>query len=109
MNSLTPPLLVNEPVLAEAMFLLRRYREAADALMDLTERGVLQVAFHLDDHIAEVRSLLQEYADLPASLADASIVRMSELNERHRVLTLDSDFAIYRRFGREPLPLLMPN
>ena len=30
------------------------------------------------------------------SLADACIVRMTEISARHAVLTLDSDFTIYR-------------
>ncbi len=32
---LEPPLLVNEPVLAETMYLLRRHQAAVDALFDL--------------------------------------------------------------------------
>jgi hypothetical protein len=42
------------------------------------------------------------------SLADACIVRMSELHERHAVLTLDSDFLIYRKHGRTSLTLISP-
>jgi hypothetical protein len=36
------------------------------------------------------------------SLADARIVRMAEIYERHAVLTLDSDFSVYRKHGRIP-------
>jgi uncharacterized protein len=42
------------------------------------------------------------------SLADATLVRLSELYENCQVLTLDSDFTIYRRFERRPIPVLMP-
>jgi predicted nucleic acid-binding protein len=42
------------------------------------------------------------------SLADACIVRMSEIHERHAVLTLDSDFTMYRKHGRVPLTLIYP-
>ena len=34
--------------------------------------------------------------------------RMAEIHERHAVLTLDSDFLIYRRHGRVPLSLIHP-
>lgn len=108
MDTLEPPLLLSEPVLTETLFLLRRYPEVADALMAMLERDVLKVAFHLGDHVAEVRALMQRYADTPMSLADACVVRMSELHERHAVLTFDSHFSVYRRFGREPLPVLSP-
>ena len=43
------------------------------------------------------------------SLADACIVRMTEIYERHAVLTLDSDFTIYRKHSREPLALISPS
>jgi hypothetical protein len=42
------------------------------------------------------------------SLADACLVRMSELNPKHRVLTLNSDFHVYRRNRQHVIPLMMP-
>ena len=42
------------------------------------------------------------------SLADACVVLMTEIYERHAVLTLDSDFTVYRKHGREPLALIYP-
>ena len=51
---------------------------------------------------------MQRYADTPMSLADACLVRMSELLPDSRVLTMDSDFAVYRRNGRQAIPLLTP-
>lgn len=107
-DTLVPPLLVSEPVLTEAFFLLRRNPEVPGALMAALERNVLCVAFNLGDHVPQVSALMQKYIDTPMSLADACVVRMSELNEHHAVLTLDSDFSIYRRFGRYPLPLISP-
>ena len=43
------------------------------------------------------------------SLADACVVRMAELHERHAVFTLDSDFSVYRNHGRESLSLIHPS
>jgi len=102
------PLLVCEPVLAEAMYLLAPYPKAQDALLDLVQNGALNVAFRLDEHIGDLRKLLQKYRDTPMSLADACIVRMSEIYDRHSVLTLDSDFLIYRKHGRAALALIHP-
>jgi hypothetical protein len=42
------------------------------------------------------------------SLADACLVRMSELAPRAAVLTLDGDFRVYRRNGRQAIPVIMP-
>ena len=95
-EELHAPLLVCEPVLAEAMYLLSRYPKAQDTVLDLIENGALSVAFRLDEHLNALRKLLQKYRDTPMSLADACIGRMSEVHDRHAVLTLDSDFLIYR-------------
>jgi len=66
------------------------------------------VAFRLEPESESVAALMRRYADLPMSLADACLVRMSELNRDCRVLTTDSDFKLYRRFGRQVIPLLCP-
>lgn len=102
------PLLVCEPVLAEAMYLLARFPKAPDAMMELIQNGALSVAFQLKEHVASLRSLLRKYKDTPMSLADACVVRMSEIHDRHAVLTLDSDFLVYRKHGRMPMTLLHP-
>jgi uncharacterized protein len=42
-------------------------------------------------------------------LADACIVRMTELMPDSRVITVDrSDFSVYRRHGRDLIPLIVP-
>ena len=107
-GELAPPMLVCEPVLVETLFLLNRNADAQDAIFDLLATGVLRMAFHLDEHLREVRGLLRKYQDKPISLADACLVRMAELYQQHCIFTLDSDFKVYRRFGREPLNLIFP-
>lgn len=107
-EELEAPLLVCEPVLTEAMYLLARYPNAQSALFALLENGALLIAFQIDEHVEELRRLHRKYRDTPMSLADACIVRMAELHHRHSVLTLDSDFSVYRKNGNEPLPLIGP-
>jgi predicted nucleic acid-binding protein len=109
MGELTAPLLVCEPVLAEAMYLLSDLPKAQDALFGLIENGALRIAFHIEEHVPDLRALHRKYRDRPMSLADACIVRMAELFAQHQVLTLDSDFSIYRKNGREPLDLIKPS
>jgi uncharacterized protein len=80
---LDAPLLVCEPVLAEAMFLLARLGKGQDALLGLLENGALRVALRVQEHVPELRALLRKYRDRPMSLADACVVRMAELHGRH--------------------------
>ena len=62
----------------------------------------------LTEQMAAVRTLFERYDNVPASLADACLIRMSELMEPCAVLTLDSDFHVYRRHGRKVIPLIIP-
>lgn len=107
-EELDAPLLVCEPVLTEASYLLGRFPRAQDTLLELLESGALGIAFRIEEHVAELRRLLLKYHNTPMSLADACVVRMAEVHERHAVLTLDSDFSVYRKHGRTPLTLIHP-
>jgi uncharacterized protein len=106
---LRPPLLTCEPVLTEAAFLLRREGEDADALFALLERGVIRIALDVQEQQADLRALMRRYRNRPMSLADACLVRLSELHADGEVFTLDSDFRIYRRHGNKVIPALMPD
>jgi predicted nucleic acid-binding protein len=108
-EELEAPLLVCEPVLAEAMYLLGGHSRAQDALWSLMENGALDVAFQVGEHVGALRKLLHRYPDTPMSLADACLVRMAEIHEHHATVTLDSDFSIYRKHGRIPLALIQPD
>jgi predicted nucleic acid-binding protein len=107
-KELEPPFLVCEPVLVEALYLLRRYSQGPDMLFELLQKGALSVAFRIEEHVGALRKLIQRYSDTPMSLADACIVRMAEIHEQHAILTLDSDFWVYRKHGRVALRLIHP-
>jgi hypothetical protein len=53
-------------------------------------------------------ALLSRYQSVPVSLADAELVRMSELYPKSLIFTLDSDFLVYRKNRDRLIPLLMP-
>ena len=105
---LTPPLLTCEPVLTETAFLLKREGQQTEPLFQLLERGVLRVGLGIEDQLADLRTLMSRYRDRPMSLADACLVRLSEIHRDCTVFTLDTDFRIYRRHGNKVIPVLMP-
>jgi predicted nucleic acid-binding protein len=55
-----------------------------------------------------VLNLLEKYADVPMSIADACLVRLTEILPAPLLLTTDSDFRIYRRLGKRVIPTRMP-
>ena len=107
-QSLKAPLLVCEAVLTEAFFLLHRLPPARESLLTLVASGALKIKFRLHDELVKIQKLCVKYRDVPMSLADACIVRMTELEVNHLVMTFDSDFSIYRKHGRAPLQLITP-
>jgi uncharacterized protein len=103
------PLLTCEAVLSEAAYLVRRVAGGPEKVIELLTRGVLDTSFRLAAEATAVKKLLARYGDLPMDLADACLVRMSELHDDCRVLTIDSEFRnVYRRRGRQAIPTLMP-
>jgi predicted nucleic acid-binding protein len=68
---------------------------------------MLAVVNVLEQEADAVGRLMRRYASVPMSLADACLVRIAERTANATVLTLDSDFRIYRQKGRRLIPLIM--
>jgi uncharacterized protein len=70
--------------------------------------GFLSIGMALTDHHSALLAMIRRYGDVPMSLADACLVRLAELYPQSPVLTLDSDFVIYRKNGRQVITVLSP-
>lgn len=108
LGRLAPPLFTCEAVLSEAQFLLHYRGGDPLAVLRMVRQGVLTLAFDVGREVERLLELQRTYRNLPMSLADACLVRMSELHEGSRVLTTDSHFRIFRRNRRRVIPLLSP-
>jgi predicted nucleic acid-binding protein len=75
--------------------------------LEPVERGRIQLGFNLEEELTVVRSMMERYATVPMSLADACLVRMAEISGLP-ICTLDSDFLVYRTRRRQPLTLITP-
>ena len=106
--SLTPPLFTCEPVMTEVCFLLAGAGVNPNHALEAVARGGLKVDFSLNAEIDSIRRLMTRYRDVGIWLADACVVRMSEIHPRCQVMTIDRDFLIYRREGRRVIPLIAP-
>jgi len=102
-----PPWSTCEAVLSEAFHLLGG--AGAPGLSALLRRGGAVVAFDLGKDVDPVLRLMQKYSDVPMSLADACLVRMTETLSDAVILTTDADFRVYRRHGRQVVPCLLPS
>jgi rRNA-processing protein FCF1 len=74
--------------------------------MAMVSRGVVTASFRLQDEAAAVAAFVERYR---RDLADACLVRLTEIHEDCVVLTVDSEFrTVYRRLGRKVIPTRMP-
>lgn len=105
---LPPPWFTCEAVLSETFHLLEEYGTPA-VLAALLERGALVVTFSVSGNMQPVLKLIEKYSNVPMSLADACLVRMSETMANPIVLTTDRDFRIYRRHSRQIVPAVIPD
>ena len=96
-----------EAALSEAFQLLGS--RGIPALASLVRRRAVVCAFQLSETPDEVLRLMLKYAYVPMSLADACLVRMTEVVTDPVLLTTDTDFRIYRRHGRRTIPCVMPD
>ena len=76
--------------------------------LQFIERGVVQLPFVLQDQIGSVSSLFKRYENVPASLGDATLIRLAEIIDSPLLLATDSEFHVYRRHGRQMIPLVTP-
>jgi uncharacterized protein len=87
---------------------MQRNRGNPRTILQAVQKGIIKMDFILANESTSLEALLERYADTPMSLADACLVRMSELFPSSCVFTLDTDFKKYRRNRRQVIPLLTP-
>ena len=103
---LPPPWSTCEAVLSESFHLLRGH--GTPSLAALLQRHALLATFELARNVEPVLKLIEKYSDVPMSLADACLVRMTETLADPIILTTDEDFRVYRRHSRQVVPCVTP-
>ena len=105
---ISSPVLTSEAVITEACFLAQRIHHGQETILKLIKQGHILIPFTLSQEIEAIENLMQQYASVPMSLADACLVKMSEIYDNSPILTLDSDFTIYRKHRNQTIPVIMP-
>lgn len=107
---LEPPFLTCESVLSETIFLLQRENIDINAIFEIVNRGdlITQPVFNKQDRQKRVQTIITTYENIGTSFADACLVQMAEQTQDYQILTVDSDFTIYRDSEGEPLSLIIP-
>ena len=105
-RSLPYPLFTCDAVLTEAAHFLG----SPGKLLQAVQRGLLVSQFDTQRAARRLSMLIEKYSDFSMDFADACLVYMSEQTKDCKIVTIDrADFLVYRRHGREPIPLLLPD
>ena len=110
LDQVSLPLVTTWPAFTEAMYLLTRVGGLTGqrALWRLVHSGRLLLADLSLSAVERSAKLMDQYADRPMDLADATLVALAEEQNDRRIFTLDSDFHVYRMRGRQRFEVIPP-
>jgi len=108
LDQVNRPLVTCEPVVTEAMYLLRRLSGAPQAILASIQEGQLEIPFQLARGVDEVLAYYTKYRDTPCDFADACLISMADQLDTGDILTLDSDFMHYRWRRNKRFRMLIP-
>ena len=107
-NTLPKPLVTSWPCFTEAMYLAlkRGGWRMQEKLAELIVSQILYIYEIRTDKYQQLFGLMKTYRDTPMDLADATLVLIAESTSEKRILTLDSDFYVYRIHGKDAFEIL---
>ena len=108
LDQVNRPLVTCEPVVTEAIHLLRRLPGAPQAILASIRSGQLEIPFQLAHSVDEVLAHYTKYRDTPCDFADACLIHMADQLHTGDILTLDSDFKHYRWRRTRRFRMLIP-
>ena len=98
----TIPLVTNWIVLGEAAHILGAHRVQQRKLLTWAHKALV-IDEETTQDTQRIIDIMEKYADLPADLADASLLALCERRGIDHIATLDSDFEVYRTKSRKAL------
>ncbi len=70
------------------------------------DRGALEVAGPVREDLNRIIELTEKYQDRPIDFADATLLAVAERKQLDSIISIDSDFQIYRTAQGKPLEML---
>jgi len=108
LKTLSKPLRTPWPCFTEAMYFAYKAGGWPRQLLlwKLVKDGLLRFHIPTDAEVERMQALMNQYRDTPMDVADAALVAAAEALGEKRVFTLDSDFYVYQRNGKEPFEIV---
>ena len=71
------------------------------------ELGGVEIYNITQNDIADIRVMMQKYIDIPMDFADASLMYIANVESIKEIISIDSDFDIYRTLKKQNLRNLL--
>lgn len=107
LEAMIRPMITCEAVLAEACYLARQMPSAVNAILKNVQSGIIRLPWSLIGREDKVSNLIDKYSEVPMDFADACLVCMAEEFGTGDILTLDSDFKVYRWATRKTFQMMV--
>ena len=101
------PLISTWPVITEVTHMLDFNVKVQIDFLEWISREAIQLMNLETNHILRLIELTRKYSDVPMDLADGSLIVVSELTGIKNILTIDSDYYIYRTRKKQYLTNLL--
>ena len=95
------------PVVTEVSHMLDFNIKTQIDFLKWLDLGAVSIYQTLQSDIKRIITLSEKYMDVPMDLADSSLIVASEKLGIKDILTIDSDYDIYRTIKKEPLNNLL--
>ena len=96
MKDFSGKLISTWPVLTEVCYMLDFNKETQLDFLDWIIQGGIQVYNIEQWQLSRIRHTMETYADLPADLADCTLMEVAEMERLNSIITLYRDFSIYK-------------
>lgn len=84
------------PVLTEVSYMLDFNKETQIDFLDWVIQGGIDIHNLEQWQLGSIRDMMNTYSDLPAVLADITLLEVAESNGLSSIITLDRDFSVYK-------------
>jgi uncharacterized protein len=102
-------LLTTWPVVTETMYMLNFNINVQIDFLEWIKRGGVQIIDIENQHIERIIELSKKYSDVPMDFADCSLIVISEFKGIYDIITIDSDYNIYKTKSKKYLNNIFNN
>lgn len=100
-------LITTWPILTEVSYMLDFHKQVQLDFLSWVSEGGIEVINLEQWQLLKIREIMDKYSDLPADFADASILVAAEMRSLDSIISLDSDFSVYKLGTGEQLSNLL--